>query len=100
MAGTRCWTVTPPNENRSFDRRFTLLTAAPGHAWRAAAAQCPGAGLDSRVLTEPEWPDLYGISPDGAVLVRPDGHIAWRSTTTSTDPVTDFRTALNTSTGG
>jgi hypothetical protein len=21
----------------------------------------------------------YGIDPDGAVLIRPDGHIAWRS---------------------
>ncbi len=83
-----------------FDRRFVLLTAGPGHAWREAAAHCPGVPVDSHVLAEPAWPDLYGISPDGAVLVRPDGHIAWRSATASTNPAADFRTALTTSTGG
>ncbi|WP_407696298.1 aromatic-ring hydroxylase C-terminal domain-containing protein [Streptomyces bikiniensis] len=25
------------------------------------------------------WTDLYGIAPAGAVLVRPDGHVAWRA---------------------
>src|SRR6266545_1066166 len=83
-----------------FDRQFALLTAAPGHAWRDAAARCTGARVGSHVVTEPSWPDLYGVSPDGAVLVRPDGHVAWRSTTASADPVADFHNALTTSTGG
>jgi putative polyketide hydroxylase len=83
-----------------FDHRFVLLTAEPGRAWRDAAAHCPAVPIDSHVLTEPGWPDLYDVSPDGAVLVRPDGHIAWRSRTTSTDPVADLQTALTTSTGG
>ena len=26
-----------------------------------------------------EWATLYGIGPEGAVLVRPDGHVAWRT---------------------
>ncbi|MFY1632790.1 FAD-dependent monooxygenase [Solwaraspora sp. WMMB335] len=26
-----------------------------------------------------EWHDSYGIATDGAVLVRPDGHVAWRT---------------------
>jgi putative polyketide hydroxylase len=25
------------------------------------------------------WPTLYGLEPDGAVLVRPDGYVGWRS---------------------
>ena len=25
------------------------------------------------------WLDLYGVSRAGAVLVRPDGHVCWRS---------------------
>jgi hypothetical protein len=83
-----------------FDDRFVLLTADPGHAWRSAASRCPGSALNSQVLAEPGWPDLYGVSPDGAVLVRPDGHIAWRCRTTSADPETDLRTALTISTGG
>lgn len=83
-----------------FDRQFVLLTAEPGAAWRDAAAHCADVRVDSHVLTESGWPDLYGVSPDGAVLVRPDGHVAWRSRTASTDPVADLRTALTTSTGG
>ncbi|NMO55163.1 NAD(P)-binding protein [Actinoplanes sp. TBRC 11911] len=82
-----------------FDRRFVLLTAEPGHAWRDAVARCPGAPVDSHVMTETQWPDLYGVAPDGAVLVRPDGHVAWRSATASTDPEADFQTAWTTSTG-
>ncbi|MEV7770242.1 FAD-dependent monooxygenase [Kitasatospora sp. NPDC086791] len=34
----------------------------------------------------PEFAALAGTAPDGAVLVRPDGHIAWRSTDLTTDP--------------
>ncbi|ABW15679.1 monooxygenase FAD-binding [Parafrankia sp. EAN1pec] len=82
-----------------FDQRFVLLTAEPGHAWRDAAAHATGALVDSHVIAEPNWPSLYGVAPDGAVLVRPDGHVAWRSRTSSTDPVTDIQTALTTSTG-
>src|SRR5205823_5199122 len=26
-----------------------------------------------------EFPGLYGIGADGAVLVRPDGHVGWRA---------------------
>lgn len=29
-------------------------------------------------ITEPAFPAAYGITPSGAVLVRPDGFIAWR----------------------
>jgi 2-polyprenyl-6-methoxyphenol hydroxylase-like FAD-dependent oxidoreductase len=83
-----------------FDQHFVLLTAEPGHAWRDAAARCPGVPVDSHVMTEPRWPGLYGVAPGGAVLVRPDGHVAWRSRTTSTNPVADIQTALTTSTGG
>lgn len=83
-----------------FDRRFVLLTSESGHAWRTAAARCSGVPIDSHVITDAQWPDLYGVAPDGAVLVRPDGHISWRSATTSTDPGADIQTALTTSTGG
>jgi hypothetical protein len=32
-----------------------------------------------------QWLSRYGIEADGAVLVRPDGHIAWRSTSAAAD---------------
>ena len=42
------------------------------------SAEEPATGVSSRVILEPGWPALYGIGPAGAVLVRPDGHVAWR----------------------
>ena len=67
-----------------FDRDFVLLTAEPGALWRVAAETVSlelGVPVVSHLISEPEWHDLYGISPRGAVLVRPDGHIAWRRRT-------------------
>ncbi|MGE4606686.1 MAG: FAD-dependent monooxygenase [Myxococcota bacterium] len=67
-----------------FEDRWVLL-AASIHAgtWRRAAAaqrvsvDCVAIGTD--VLDPGDaWASLYGIE-DGAVLVRPDGHVAWRS---------------------
>jgi hypothetical protein len=70
--------------------RFTLFAAARGEAWRdaalgaASAVRIPmraftiGPGAD---IADPEdaWMSAYGVGRDGAVLVRPDGHVAWRS---------------------
>jgi len=36
----------------------------------------------------------YGIDTAGASLVRPDGHVAWRSRTSVEDPRTALRDAL------
>jgi hypothetical protein len=72
-----------------FGDGFVLLAGADGAAWRDAAvtaartARVPltaftvGASGD---LHDPEkqWAELYGVSAGGAVLVRPDGHVAWR----------------------
>ncbi|MGH3753796.1 MAG: hypothetical protein ACRDRP_14070 [Pseudonocardiaceae bacterium] len=33
-----------------------------------------------RALEIGDWPTAYGVKPDGAVLVRPDAFVAWRST--------------------
>lgn len=65
---------------------FTLLAAPGGHAWRAAAAAGAEVGVDVAcyVVGAPGLEDrgafapAYGLAPDGAVLVRPDGHVAWR----------------------
>ena len=73
-----------------FGDRFVLLAGPEGAAARDAArvaarelavplmAFTVGAGGD---LADPDkpWPEVYGVAPDGAVLVRPDGHVAWRS---------------------
>lgn len=77
--------------------RFTLFTTPEGAAWRAAflralderrlqgRAWTVGAGGD---LTDPSgrFRELYGLPHGGAVLVRPDGHVAFRSTDGEGEP--------------
>lgn len=82
------WLHTPQGRRSTidlFDRHFVLLTTRAGRAWRHAAAdaaQAMGVPVDRPVIDEPEWPQRYGVNPDGAVLVRPDGHVAWRARAT------------------
>lgn len=67
-----------------------LLIGAAGHAWCNAAMQASarlGVSLDAfRVANSGEIIDprakfaaAFGISTSGAVLLRPDGFIAWRA---------------------
>ena len=39
-------------------------------------------------IADPEgaWAAQLGIAPDGALLVRPDQHVAWRSVGRASDP--------------
>lgn len=71
---------------------FVLLTASP--AWAAAGRACNGPvplavvelGVDA-VEPSGTWTGLSGIGADGALVVRPDQHVAWRSTAGAADPV-------------
>ena len=36
-------------------------------------------GVDGHVIALDGFPDAYGISAEGASLVRPDGVVGWRS---------------------
>ena len=45
---------------------------------------------------EQRWPAAYGVAPDGAVLVRPDGHVAWRQPSSVSDPERAIESALRT----
>ncbi|WP_406863622.1 FAD-dependent monooxygenase [Streptomyces sp. HUAS MG47] len=65
-----------------------LLAGPDGGPWAAAAARTAArlrVPLRAHVLgggsgeIAGTWTDLYGITPSGAVLVRPDGHVAWRT---------------------
>jgi hypothetical protein len=78
-----------------FGSGFILLTGADGAAWRDAARVVKttlgvplGAvtigGAELHVESD-DWRSAYGIDRDGAVLVRPDGHIAWRSPSAAAD---------------
>jgi 2-polyprenyl-6-methoxyphenol hydroxylase-like FAD-dependent oxidoreductase len=71
------------------DGRFVLLTGA-GSNWAAAAGTAPDqlrgklavfqVGEKGNLLdAQRGWSARLGVTPDGAVLVRPDGFVAWRS---------------------
>jgi hypothetical protein len=73
-----------------FVKNFVLLAGPQGGAWcdaaRSAGRQL-GVAVDayrigpSGDLADPNdgFLDAYGLSPAGAVLVRPDGFVAWRA---------------------
>lgn len=72
-----------------------LLTGAKGTPW-CEAAEALGVfatriGRDAEVQ-DPDgaWAAVREIADDGAILVRPDGHVGWRSA----GPVEDARAAL------
>jgi 2-polyprenyl-6-methoxyphenol hydroxylase-like FAD-dependent oxidoreductase len=88
-----------------FGPRFVLLAGSDGEAWRRAARAI---GLSSPPLLaytvgqdgdlgDPDgsWRKAYGVDTDGAVLVRPDGHVGWRSRTSASNPPEALRTALD-----
>jgi putative polyketide hydroxylase len=70
------------------DGRYLLLAGTEGHPWARAARELdpPGAFLDMTLLPRqtgsatPQPADACGIGDHGALLVRPDHVIAWRST--------------------
>ena len=63
---------------------FVLLAGAKGQGWRATqAGRLP---IKAHVIADPAFAAAYGLAPDGAVLVRPDGHVAWRAPTMLSDP--------------
>ncbi|MCC3776549.1 FAD-dependent monooxygenase [Streptomyces sp. UNOB3_S3] len=61
-----------------YGRGFVLLTDDPG--WRSGAERAAGRlGVPVTVpALDGDWAAAHGVTPSGAVLVRPDGLIAWR----------------------
>ena len=42
----------------------------------------------------PTRQEAYGVGPDGAVVVRPDGYVAWRCRNKPLDPTTELKQVL------
>jgi 2,4-dichlorophenol 6-monooxygenase len=86
--------------------RFTLITGIAGEAWATAAGKVAhelGIALGTVVIGPGrevtdlyyDWAKLREVDESGAVLVRPDKHIAWRSMTMPEDPEGALRTVLH-----
>ncbi len=71
-----------------FENDYVLLVGSDGHQWQTAANELAStlplknykvAHDGDLIDSENVWHELYEVSTTGAVLVRPDGHVAWRS---------------------
>jgi len=82
-------------------REFVLFTTPRGAAWADAAARLSDPRITSVVIgaevqnPDANWLDSYGIDDDGAVLVRPDAHVGWRSRSMAAQPAATLAAALN-----
>lgn len=102
-----------------FCKGFVLLAGHEGQGWLNAAREASNditieAHVVGQVGSQNELKDLpvhrekisspfsnpfptaYGIEPSGAVLVRPDGYVAWRKTRFTPDAAQQLSAALNT----
>jgi 2,4-dichlorophenol 6-monooxygenase len=85
--------------------QFTLVTGIAGQAWVSAAR---AVAADLGVPLEPvvigpgqpitdlyyDWSKLRDVDESGALLVRPDKHVAWRSKHLPDDPTRALRDAV------
>lgn len=81
---------------------FTVLTGPTGSAWVEAVAELGLPFLRAVVVGGRDAQDLYldwarirEIAEDGALLVRPDGYIAWRAISATPAAVEQLRAAIN-----
>ena len=68
------------------DALTLLCESAAAARWSRAAGEWDGYPV--RVVAiepDPGWTAVSGVTHDGAVLVRPDRHVAWRGTATDAD---------------
>ena len=86
-----------------FGRDFVLLTGPDGAPWaRAGMALAYQQGLPLSVYrvgsdlldVDGKWEWRYGVTAAGAVLLRPDGYVAWRARTAASSASATLREVL------
>ncbi|HKG28153.1 MAG TPA: FAD-dependent monooxygenase [Thermomicrobiales bacterium] len=85
-----------------FGRGYVLLTGPDGGAWVDATRSVTDTGVKAYRIggdgdfadSEGRWAEAYGVTDSGAVLVRPDGFVAWRSSEIMEDPARALSAAL------
>jgi hypothetical protein len=78
-----------------YDGQWVLMAGPDGGSWCDAVSRVPAAssialqcyriGTDL-VDADNRWSSAYGVSGNGATLLRPDGFIAWRANQASSEP--------------
>src|SRR6266516_6493940 len=82
-----------------FGPRFTLLAGSQDGPWCQAAETISrerGIPMAQRKMFGRPWHLLYGVEETGAMLVRPDGHVAWRRASAAADHSAELAAALST----
>jgi 2-polyprenyl-6-methoxyphenol hydroxylase-like FAD-dependent oxidoreductase len=92
----------------AYEGKMSLVTLPGGAAWRDAAA-LRSAGEELQLVTvgegqpfemdEGEFAALYGLGASGVVLVRPDGHVAFRSAQAGPNASKELEKALAVASG-
>lgn len=86
-----------------FRDRFTVVSPLQASCSSAVhAAESLQVPLTPVLIEDGDWARLYGLGSSGAALIRPDGHVAWRTTqgpATSADLEAAFRRILARSAG-
>ncbi|WP_307123126.1 FAD-dependent monooxygenase [Streptomyces sp. B1I3] len=91
-----------------YEQSFVLLHDARHPEWGAAAAKAAerlavrldaygigsGQGADLETEDGADWAASHGTTAEGAVLVRPDGFVAWRAEGAVADPAATLDDAL------
>ncbi|MFB8171062.1 FAD-dependent oxidoreductase [Kitasatospora purpeofusca] len=91
-----------------YEQTMVLLTGSAGTAWQEGARRAAdrlavpleafriGPDGEDDLAPEPgeDFAALHGIGPDGALLVRPDGFVAWRAQGPAEDPAGEVERAL------
>jgi len=92
-----------------YEHTPVLLSGRDGGAWHAAGLRAAGRGVplacyrvghgaEYDLVPEDgsDWAQLHGTDSAGAVLVRPDGFVAWRARTSGADPERTLADVLDT----
>jgi len=82
-----------------FDKEFTVVAGPLGDDWLEAGrdvAAKTGIPLTVQKLPSAHPADGIHMGPRGAVLVRPDGHVAWRMPYIPDNPAGELAGALQT----
>jgi 2-polyprenyl-6-methoxyphenol hydroxylase-like FAD-dependent oxidoreductase len=90
-----------------FGDELTIVTGRDGSAWQSAVDGLVAEGIPARLVAigrDVSDPDgvaaaAYGVGRTGAVLVRPDGHVAWRRGAAPTNAAQVLRAACATALG-
>lgn len=85
--------------------RFVLLAGEKGQGWydaamRIASSERPELAayvIGGSDIADPDaaWLNAYELEPDGAVLVRPDGYVCWRSRSGTAEPSKTLAEAID-----